>query len=142
MACHIIRRKTQLVHIPGNLNVARYRDEVLTPHMLPAMNFHTEYFQHDNARPHTARATVNFLANQSVTVFPWPSKSPDLNPIEHLWDDLHRHVNNRLPTLQKLQQAIEQEWGRILQDRIHRLIESMQRRVHVVLQTNGGHNRY
>jgi hypothetical protein len=30
--------KPQLVHIPGNLNAARYRDEVLTPHMLPSMN--------------------------------------------------------------------------------------------------------
>ena len=107
-------QKTQLVHIPGNLNVARYRDEVLTPHMLPAMNFHTEYFQHDNARPHTARATVNFLANQSVTVLPWPSKSPDLNPIEHLWDDLDRRVRSRQPapqSLLELQQAFEQEWG-------------------------------
>jgi len=53
-------RKTQLVHIPGNLNAARYRDEVLTPHMLPAMNLRREVFQHDNARPHTARATVFF----------------------------------------------------------------------------------
>ena len=110
--------------------------------MLPTMNLRREVFQHDNAQPHTTRATVDYLANQSVTVLQWPSKSPDLNPIEHLWDDLHRHVNNRLPTLQKLQQAIEQEWGRILQDRIRRLIESMQRRVHAVLQTNGGHNRY
>ena len=44
-----------------------------------------EVFQHDNARPHTARATVDFLANQNVTVLPWPFKSLDLNPIEHLW---------------------------------------------------------
>ena len=76
--------KPQLVHIPGNLNAARYRDEVLTPHMLPAMNLRREVFQHDNARPHTARATVDFLANQNVIVLPWSSKSPDLNPIEHL----------------------------------------------------------
>ena len=78
-------RKTQLVHIPGNLNAARYRDEVLTPHMLPAMNLRREVFQHDNARPHTARATVDFLANQNVTVLPWPSKSLDLKPIKLLW---------------------------------------------------------
>jgi hypothetical protein len=63
-------RKTQLVRIPGNLNAARYRDEVLTPHMLPAMNLRREVFQHDNAWPHTARATVDFLANQNVRVLP------------------------------------------------------------------------
>jgi hypothetical protein len=57
VGCHILRIKTQLVHIPGNLIAARYRDEVLTPHMLPAMNLRRDVFQHDNARPHTARAT-------------------------------------------------------------------------------------
>jgi hypothetical protein len=60
--------RTQLVHIPGNLNAARYRDEVLKPHMLPAMNLRREVFQHDNARSHTAGATVDFLANQNVSV--------------------------------------------------------------------------
>ena len=72
-------RKPQLVRIPGNLNAARYRDEVLTPHMLPAMNLSREVFEHDNTQSHTARAIVDFLDNQSVTVLPVPSKSPDLN---------------------------------------------------------------
>jgi len=73
------------MHIHGNLNDARYRDEVLTPHMLPTMNLRREVFQHDNALLHTARATVDYVANQNVTVLPWPFKSLDLNPIEHLW---------------------------------------------------------
>ena len=98
MGCHILRRKTQLVHILGNLSAARYRDEVLTPHMLSVMYLRREVFQHDNARSYTARATVDFLANQSVTVFPWPFKSLDLNPIEHLgmtWIDAYAVVNQR-----------------------------------------------
>ena len=85
MGCHILRRKTELVHILGNLSAARYRDEVLTPHMLPAMNLCREVIHYDKARPHTARATVDFLANQNVTGLPWPFKSLDLSPIEHLW---------------------------------------------------------
>ena len=91
-------RKTQLMHILGNHNAVRYRDEVLTPHMLPAVKLQREVFQHDNARPYTARATVDFLANQSVTVFPWPFKSLDLNSIEHLgmtWIDAYAVVNQR-----------------------------------------------
>ena len=67
-------RKIQLVHISSNFSAARYRDEVLTPHMLPAMNISREVFEDDNIQPHTARATVDFLDNQSATVLPVPSK--------------------------------------------------------------------
>ena len=73
------------MHIHGNLNAAGYRDEVLTPHMLPAMNLRRAVLQHDNARPHTARATVDFLETERNSAPPWPLKSLDLNPIEHLW---------------------------------------------------------
>ena len=62
--------KTQLVQIPGNISATKYRDEVLTPDMLPAMNLRRNVFQHDNAQSHTARATVDFLANQNVRVLP------------------------------------------------------------------------
>jgi len=60
-------------------------------------------------------------------------------------DDLDRRVRSRQTapqTLQELQKAIEQEWGRIPQDRIRRLIESMSGQVRAVLRANGGHNRY
>jgi hypothetical protein len=78
--------------------------------MLPAMNLRRDVFQHNNARQHNARATVDFLANQNVTVLPWPFKSLDLKPIEHLWMtwiDACAIVN------QRLQQVFEQEWGSI-----------------------------
>ena len=78
-------------------------------HMLPAMNLRRKVFQHDNARPHSARATVDFLANHNVTVLPWPSKSPYWNPIEHLWDDLDwrvRSCQTAPQILQELQQAL------------------------------------
>ena len=112
----------------------------------PSTHQHADkVFQHDNARPHTARATVGFLANHNVTVLPWPSKSPDLNPIENLWDQLDKRVRMRQPapqTLLQLQQALQEEWQRIPQVQIQRLIQSMRRRVTTVLQANGGHTRY
>ena len=57
-----------------------------------------------------------------------------------IWINACAVVNQR--PLQELQQALELEWGRILQDRIRRLIESIPGWVRVVLQANGGHNIY
>ncbi|GFV52550.1 PACT_coil_coil domain-containing protein [Trichonephila clavipes] len=47
-------------------------------------------YQHDNARPHTARLSQQCL--QGYDVLPWPSRSPDLSPIEHVWDALGRQL--------------------------------------------------
>ena len=60
-------------------------------------------------------------------------------------DDLDRRVRSRQPApqiLQELQQALDQEWERIPQDRIRRLIEPIPGWIRVVLQLNGGHNIY
>ncbi|GFV92357.1 transposable element Tc1 transposase [Trichonephila clavipes] len=43
-------------------------------------------FQQDNARPHTARAAQGFLRH--FQTLPWPSRSPDLSPVQHVWDQL------------------------------------------------------
>ncbi|GFW21745.1 transposable element Tcb2 transposase [Trichonephila clavipes] len=43
-------------------------------------------FQQDNARPHTARVSQDCL--RTVTPLPWPARSPDLTPIEPIWDHL------------------------------------------------------
>ena len=40
-----------------------------------------EVFEQDNTRPHTARVTMDFLEQNNINVLPWPSKSPDLIPL-------------------------------------------------------------
>lgn len=137
--------RTDLVHVQGNLTAVRYRDEILQRHLIPAIDVRRQMFQHDNARPHTARVTVDYLAQNNVPVLPWPSKSPDLNPIEHLWDLLDRRVRRRQPqpqTLEQLRNALQDEWGRIPQQQIRRLIQSMPRRCQAVLDAHGGNTRY
>jgi transposase len=47
-------------------------------------------FQQDNARPHIARANMDFLHQNSVDVLPLPALSPELSPIEHFWNQLDR----------------------------------------------------
>ncbi|GFX77658.1 transposable element Tc1 transposase [Trichonephila clavipes] len=45
-------------------------------------------FQQDNARPHTARVAQDFLSY--FQTLPWPARSPDLSPVEHVCDQLKR----------------------------------------------------
>ncbi|KAJ4442484.1 hypothetical protein ANN_04070 [Periplaneta americana] len=61
---------------------------------------------------------------------PWPARSPDMNPIEHVWDMLGRRVENRRPrpeSLQELRRALGEEWELIPQEDIANQIESMPR---------------
>uniref|UniRef100_A0AAZ3NR99 Tc1-like transposase DDE domain-containing protein n=1 Tax=Oncorhynchus tshawytscha TaxID=74940 RepID=A0AAZ3NR99_ONCTS len=84
--------RTELVVIAGNLNAVRYREVILLPHVVPFLQAHPDMaLQHDIATSHTARSVRDFLQNRNVSVLPWPAKSPDLNPIEYVWDLLDRN---------------------------------------------------
>ena len=43
-------------------------------------------FQQDNAKPHKGQAVMDFLANWGYEVLDWPPQSPDLFPIENIWN--------------------------------------------------------
>ena len=95
------------------------------------------FFQHYNATNHTARDTVNFLrANNIVYNNDWPAKSPDQNPIEHLWHNLDQHIRRQPippPNVIQLRQALIQEWNNISQAQINTLICSMRQQCQATL---------
>ena len=101
--------------------------------------------QDDNARPHRARIVQQFLQHNNVDHLDWPARSPDLSPIEHVWYILGQRVRQRVPrprTLQALGAALQEEWRRIPQLQIARLIRSMRRRCVACIDATGGHTRY
>lgn len=137
--------RTNLVFINGNLNAQRYRDEILVRHVRPFIRRHGGRYQHDNARPHVARICRDYLARANIAVIPWPALSSDMAPIEHLWDCLDRRVRRRRQqpqTLNDLRNALNQEWRRIPQATIRRLIRSMNRRCTALIAARGGYTRY
>jgi transposase len=82
---------------------------------------------HDTAQPHVASIYTLFLEAENVPVFPWPDYSPDMSPIEHVWDALDRHVRQHVPVsanIQQLRTAIEAESDNIPQASINSLINS------------------
>jgi len=73
----------------------------------------------------------------------FPPYSPDLNPIENLWDNLKRRVEKRNPTnLEELEDAINEEWRLTDVTFLHTLVESMQRRCEAVKENNGHLSHY
>jgi hypothetical protein len=88
--------KTDLIIVPGNLTAQSQFDEIIEPVVVSYLQKrNVGIFLHDNARPHTAMHTQNILLIHNVNVLQWPAKSPDLSPIEHLWDHLGHQVRER-----------------------------------------------
>ena len=97
--------------IGGNLNAERYRDEILQPVAIPYLHSlgPNSILQDDNARPHRAGFMRDHLQNVGVERMEWPASSPDLNPIEHLFDQLGHAVCARVTnttTLADLRQML------------------------------------
>ena len=73
--------KTDLVIVPGNLTAQRYHDGIKEPVVVPNLEQHNVgIFQHDNARPHTARHNQNILCIHNANVLQWPARSQDFSP--------------------------------------------------------------
>ena len=69
-----------------------------------------------------------------LNVMTWPAQSPDLNPIENLWDELGKGLDGYTPrNKQQLWEILKDEWNKITTDVTKKLVESMPRRLQAVI---------
>ena len=102
------------------------------------------FLQQDNAPYHKARIGQEWFHehDSEFSLLRWrPVHSPDLNPIEHLWDEMERAIRSRDPlpaNLTQLWEALESTSTNIPVESFRHLVESIPRRIEAVLLAKGG----
>ncbi|KAG2467357.1 TCB1 transposase, partial [Polypterus senegalus] len=136
----------RLVRINGKMTAAMYRDildENLLQSTLDLRLGRRFIFQQDNDPKHTAKVSKEWLQDNSVNVLEWPSQSPDLNPIEHLWRDLKMAVHRRFPSnLMELEKCCKEELAKLAKDRCAKLVASYSKRLEAVIFSKGASIKY
>ncbi len=122
-----------LVQIEHRLNATAYLSigaDHVHPFMTTVYPSLDGYFQQDNAPCHKAQIISDWFLehDNEFTLLKWPPQSPDLNPIEHLWDVVEREIQimDVQPTnLQQLRDNIMSIWTKISEEYFQHIVESM-----------------
>lgn len=144
--CFAMRGVGDLVQIRGILKKEGYRD-ILENNMLPSgLRVVGEQFvlMQDNDPKHSSklcRGYVQELEDRGVLKnMVWPPQSPDLNPIELLWDELDRIIRQSCPSSEKhLWTLLHDAWSHLQSETLTKLVSRMPRLCQAVIKANGGY---
>ena len=99
--------------------------------------------QHDNDPKHRVHIVAKWLDEKRVERLKWPSFSSDLNPIEHIWDEVEKRMRKEKSKNEfGLKQALLKVWYNIGNDVTKKLVDSVPNRLHEVIRMDGYPTRY
>ena len=100
----------------------------------------------DNAPGHAAKSTIQDLQERDVEVIFWPAFSPDLNPIETLWNIMKDWISTRWKdrrvSLDEIRRQVLVAWEAIESDILEDLIQTMPQRCQDVIAANGMYTKW
>jgi transposase len=95
-------------------------------------------FYHDRDTCHTSIETENFLTKKKINHLLLPVRSPDLNPIEMIWNTLEMKVMRHNPTTEEeLESWIEYEWKKLDQGLVNRTIDHVVKAIPQIIRSDG-----
>lgn len=127
---------------------AELLEEVMLPTVrtvYPREEVPSFYFFQDNCPIHRARVVQNWLQQHpEVRTVPWPSRSPDLNPIENLWAIMvqrwdFRNERSKLALVTHCNEIWDSLRG---SDLCQILVSSMRNRLDAVIDAAGAATKY
>ncbi|GFW94259.1 transposable element Tc3 transposase [Trichonephila clavipes] len=129
------------------MTAQRYIDEVLEPYVclfrgVVGPDF---IFMDDNAPCHRAVLIDDFLETENIQRLSWPVNSPNLNPIEHVWDMLGRQIaalSHPPSSVTELKRTLQEAWDRLSPQLIYHLVVSMVNRCAACLAVRGDQTLY
>lgn len=128
-----------LAFIDGNMTGEIYGD-ILDKNLLQSvksLNMDKEWiFQQDNDPKHRTTIVTNWLKQKRIETLVWPSFSPDMNPIEHLWDEIERRMKKEQPNNEsELKESLLRIWRGIEKEVLKKLVDSVPNRLSEVIRT-------
>ena len=123
---------------------------ILGTHLVESAELHYDvdhaerwWFLQDNDPKHKSTLVRTWLFNNGIQCIDFPPYSPDLNPIENLWADLARRVEQfQCDTMEELQDIVAEQWKKTPKKLLRTLARSMPERCQAVIDAKGDHTKF